>query len=75
MIWELFKDQTEYNLLKPKFTIMRLVKTCIDELVEEKIDSGIKIKQNDFKRRVKQFTIWVNKVQIEVDLAIKDKQT
>lgn len=62
MIWVLLKDQTGYDLLKPRITIMRWVKAHINELVDKKMGSGTQIEQDDFKAVVKQFTIRINMI-------------
>ena len=54
---------------------MRQVKIHIDELVEEEMGSGTQMEQDDLKAAVEQFAIRVNKVQLEIDSAVKDKQT
>lgn len=61
-------------MVEPRLTVMRWVKARIDELVEEEMDSGTQVEQDDFKAAVEQFAIRFNTVQTELDSAIKDKQ-
>lgn len=54
-IRELLKDCTGYDLVKVRNTVVCWVETQIDELVEEKMGSGIQVDQDDFKAGVEIF--------------------
>ncbi len=62
-------------MVEPRLAVTRWVKAHINKLVEEEMDLGTQVEQDDFKAAVAQFAIRFNIVQTELDLAIKDKQS
>lgn len=55
MIRRIFWEKTSYDLIKLKNTMIRWVKTCIDNLVKEEMSFGIEVEQDDIQAAVKQF--------------------
>lgn len=67
MIGDLLKEFTSYNLANLCQMVVNWVKTQIGELVKEEMGLNIKVKQNDFKAMIEQFTQRYQKVATKLD--------
>lgn len=65
------KNKTEYYLIHPQQTIIRWVKAHIDELIEKKMESDIKIEKNDFQTAVEQFAENIVTIAQNIDDLVK----
>ena len=73
MISNLLKQQTGYNLVNSAQTVICLVKSQINELVEEELGSGTEVEKDDFKTAVEQFANRMKTVAQEINDLVKSR--
>lgn len=62
MIFNNYKQYMDYHLVNPQQTVSNWVKAQIDELIKQKMGSGIEVKRNDFKTAVEKFVEQIENV-------------
>lgn len=68
------KKRTSYDFVNLRQTVINWVGAQIKELVEEKMGSGTKVEQNDFKVAVEQFTKRYQEVAAKLDNTDQTRQ-